>query len=132
MMVWPATSKCSDEPRLIAVIALPSIVRMGSRGGEERGILMPSMTIADADGAKLMNFPETVMAEAPGISVWPPITYSEAVLAVMGLPSIVRTGNNEGEWREVAVPSMTIADAEGAKPTVVPETARAGAPGTSV
>ena len=116
---------------LLGTIAVPPIVSVGSRGGEEGGVVEPSMTMAAADGAKPMVVPGVVMAGAPGMSVWPPIMYSEALLGIICLPPIVSVGSRGGEERGVVEPSMTMAAANGAK-TIVPEVVMAGAPGISV
>lgn len=49
---------------------------------KERGIVLVPMTNWVPLGARLSRVPETVTAEPPGVSVWEPIMYAPAALAV--------------------------------------------------
>ena len=54
----------------------------GRVGAERRVSVLPPMTASEASGARLSGVLETVMAGAPGVSVWPVMMYSEALFAV--------------------------------------------------
>ena len=62
-----------------------------------------------------------VTGEEPGASVWPPMTYAEALLAVKCWEPIVRIGAFAdpalgcGAGKEEVCPLMTMAEAEGAR-----------------
>ena len=43
----------------------------GSVGSGWRISVIPPMTTSEASGARLIGVPDTVMAGAPGMSVWP-------------------------------------------------------------
>ena len=89
-------------------------------------VLLPTTT-AYAEGAREMRVPDMVMAGAPGISVWLPIKYSEALLGSIVVPSRVSGG------RGVALAmSATVMLPEGARASGVPETVISGPPGRNV
>ena len=96
-------------------------------------VLLP-MTARVAPGATLMGVPETVIAGDPGVSVWPPITYAPAALAVKVWEPIVnkgRGGVGVGNRDTVLLP-MTTRVADDARLMGVPDTVIAGDPGMSV
>ena len=78
-----------------------------------------------------MRVPEIVTAGAPGVSVCPPTTYIDALLAVTTSPPTVNAGALV-ELSTIVLPAMTIALAEGARDTSVPCTLIGRAPGMSV
>ena len=91
-------------------------------GPDVIGMVLLPTTSADAEGAREMRVPDMVIAEAPGISVWLPIRYSEALFGSIVVPSTVSGG------RGVALPMsalvmlpMTIFDADGPRLIGVPE-----------
>ena len=115
---------------VLGSIVIPFMVSGGSWVALAiRGIVVPPMTMPDADGARLIGVPEIVMAGAPGISVWLSIRYWEAVLGSIVIPFMV----SGGSWvalaiRGIVVPPMTMPDADGARLIGVPEIVMAGAP----
>lgn len=95
-------------------------------------VLLPTMR-ADAEGAREMRVPDIVIAEAPGISVWLPIKYWEALLGSMVVPSIVSGGRGVLlPMRAIVIPPMTIFEADEARLIGVSEIVTAGAPGMMV
>lgn len=119
---------------LLGSIVVPSMVS-GGRGVAllMRAAVIPPMTIYDADGARLISVPEILMPEDPGISVWLPIKYSEALLGNNVVPSMVSGGRGLALPVRVAVVlPMTIFDADGARLIGVPEILMPEAPGISV
>ena len=60
--VWPATTYWEA---LLAVMVWPATAMAGRPVGDVRGIVVPPITTFDADGARLMMVPETVITE-PG------------------------------------------------------------------
>lgn len=77
---------------------LPSRVRRGKfKGcGEARRTVLSPMTTWLAKGAKLIGVPSTLIADSPGLNVFPPITNCENRFAVTGLDPTVITGRVAG------------------------------------
>ena len=98
--------------------------------GASPTVLLPTTTWVPL-GARLTRVPETVTAGPPGVSVWPSITYCDALLAVTTSDPTVNAGELV-ELRAIVLPATTMALAEGASDTSVPWTLIAGAPGVSV
>ena len=114
----------------------PPIVNKGGEGvgAGKRGMVLLPMTARVAPGARLIGVPDTVIAGDPGTSVWPPITYAPAALAVKVWPPIVDNGG-EGVGagkRDMVLLPMTARVAPGARLMGVPDTVIAGDPGMSV
>lgn len=100
--------------------------------GVSRGIvLVPPTTSAEAEVAREMTVPETVMAGEPGLRVWPSIMYSEALLGAIVLPAILRVGNAVIRGI-VLLPPIMSTDIEGARMTDVPAMVTAWEPGWRV
>ena len=93
-------------------------------------VLLPTTTSMPL-GARLMRVPETVTAGPPGVSVCPPTTYCDVLLAVTISAPAVNPGALV-ELKVIVLPAMTIALAEGARETSVPCTLIGGAPGVIV
>ena len=123
-------------PAALAVKVWEPIVNGGREGGAlgKRVMVLLPMTARVAPGARLIGVPDTVIAGDPGISVWPPITYAPAALAVKVWPPIVNKGGEgvgAGKRNMVLLP-MTARVAPGARLMGVPDTVIAGDPGMSV
>ena len=78
-----------------------------------------------------MRVPEIVTAGPPGVSVCPPATYCDALLALTISAPTVNSGALVA-LRPIVLPAMTIALAEGARDTSVPCMLIGGAPGARV
>ena len=121
-----------------ALLAVTGWLLMVSTGaavtdGVEMNFVLPPMTIADADGANEISVPLTVIARPPGMRVWLPIMYSEALLAVTGWLLMVSGATvTDGVEMKFVLPPMTIAEADGANEISVPLTVMAGPPGMRV
>ena len=95
---------------------------------------MEFWSAADAADSSASNDAGTTMPDAPGVSVWPPITYAPAALAVKVWEPIVnkgRGGVGAGNRDTVLLP-MTTRVAPGARLMGVPDTVIVGDPGVSV
>lgn len=93
----------------------------------------PATVNTDNEGEGANKDPGTTMPDAPGVSVWLPITYAPAALAVKVWAPMTRNGSVVGLERRVEVPEpMTTAEASGARLIGVLEIVMAGAPGMSV
>ena len=121
---------------LLANMVAPAIVSGGAPGvgAAAKGIVVPPMTMSDANGARLMGVPEISMAGAPGMSVWLPILYAEALFGRKVSPAMITAGPEgvTAAARGIVVPPMTIFDADGARLKGVPEIVMAGEPGANV
>jgi hypothetical protein len=88
--VCPAMMKWERESAV--KVWSPRVSRSGAFVGWSSGnnviVDEPTMTY-DAEGARLMAVPETVIGGPPGRSVWPAMTMEEP--AVMGVPATVKT-----------------------------------------
>jgi hypothetical protein len=91
------------------------------------GVVVPPTTTCVAPGASEIGVPDTVIAGAPGISVWVPMTKSDWAFAVMVCPLIVSWAGAVG-----ADPPRTIAVPAGGREIVAPFTVMAEPPGESV
>ena len=96
--------------------------------------VLPPMTIAVAEGARLICVPPIVKAGPPGDSVWPEIRNWDLELAVMiDEPRVMDRAWREGAAAITAVLlPMTIAVAEGARLNFVPPIVKAEPPGDRV
>ena len=105
-------------------------------GPNIRGVVLLLIMIADAEGAREIRVPETVIGGPPGTSVWPAIMYCEAALGVMTELPMVTNGSAVGvvgpKVRGIILLLIMIADAEGAREMRVPEMVIGEAPGLSV
>lgn len=112
-----------SEALLGKIVSPPNVRGCRGLGAVAKGIVIPSITAFDAEGARLMGVPDTVIAGEPAASVWPSM-YWDAVLAAMIWSPIVRSGRDNGEDDSnlrVLLP-MTTSEADGAKEISVPET----------
>lgn len=116
------------------VMVWPPIVRIEATVGEARGMILLSITRASGEGERERTVPETVIAGAPGMSVWLPMTYAEALFGIIVLPAIVRAGAVGVGAAEsgIVAPPLTTLDADGGRLMGVPDIVMAGAPGLSV
>ncbi len=90
-------------------------------------------TDTEGEGEGVNRDPGTTMPDAPGVSVWPPITYAPAALALKVWAPMTRDGSVVGLERRIEVlEPMTTAEASGARLIGVLEIVMAGAPGMSV
>ena len=66
--------------------------------------MLPSTTKAEADGAKDTTLPLTVIAAAPGMSVWDPTKYWLAALGVIVEPAMVKGGRSNAGVDDTGCP----------------------------
>ena len=86
----------------------------------------------DVAAAGTTKDPATTTPGAPGVTVWPPMTYAPASLAVK-VREPMMMGGSVGPGRRSSVrPPTTTAEASGARLIGVSEIVRAGAPGMRV
>ena len=85
-------------------------------GPDVREMVLPPTITAVAKGASEMCVPDTMIPDAPGISVWLPTTYSEALLKKIDFPPNPRPCAIGAVARGIVLPPITtfvVADTHG-------------------
>lgn len=139
VMVLLPMSKMPDACKLIGV---PEIVTPGpptemvvpsiEKAVEFAVKTCPATVYTDKEAPAPSREAGTTMPDAPGVTVWLPITYAPASLAVKVWEPMTIGGSVGPERRVSVLPPITASEASGARLIRVLEIVMAGAPGMSV
>ena len=110
-----------------------SVTRLGVLGEVTTEIVLPSITMAEAEGNIEMVVPETVIAEPPGVMIWVPIVRGLGPAGVKFIPvAAMLEAVDDVLNTAMVLPPIVMAVAESGVEMTVPETSIADPPGVTV